>query len=176
MESLLATPLLWSGGGVLLPLLLVASIVVRRRAMSSAMAVHARPADAATMQKLAQVRERFGAADRLTEQPLAMPNDNKAVGAALRMADAAHAARFARESAVHLAYSDLLSARRCIDKAIKLDPHRDEHKLVLVTVFESMGEHAQARQLVDAMLTRREQLSGELLAQVEQFGQRRSAG
>jgi hypothetical protein len=37
-----------------------------------------------------------------------------------------------------------------------------------------MGEHAQARKLVDAMLTRREQLSDELLAQVEQLGQRAS--
>ncbi|MFT5174970.1 MAG: hypothetical protein ACI8W7_003159, partial [Gammaproteobacteria bacterium] len=51
----------------------------------------------------------------------------------------------------------------------------DEHKMVLVTVFENMGEHAQARKLVDDMLTRREQLSGELLAQVEQLGQRERA-
>lgn len=174
VEALLAAPMLWIGCGILL-LLLVGFIVLRRRTIALATAPNMAPADDATMQKLAKVREHFSASGRFTAQPLQVPHKDQAVDEdALRMTDSAHAVRFAREAAVHLAYGDLLAARGCIEKAIKLDPHRDEHKMVLVTVFENMGEHAQARKLVDAMLTRREQLSDELLAQVEQLGQRAS--
>jgi len=45
-------------------------------------------------------------------------------------------------------------------------------ELVLVTVFENMGEHGQARELIDQMLARREGLSGETRKQVEQLRQR----
>jgi Tfp pilus assembly protein FimV len=174
LEYVRAVPVLWIGGGVLM-LLLAVAIALRRRAVALAMAPHVSPADDATMHKLAKVREHFSESGRFTA-PLQAPNkDETAVEDTLRMTDAAHAARVAREAAVHLAYGDLLAARGCIEKAIKLDPHRDEHKMVLVTVFENMGEHAQARKLVDDMLTRREQLSGELLAQVEQLGQRERA-
>ena len=41
-----------------------------------------------------------------------------------------------------------------------------------MTVFENMGEHGQARELIDQMLARREGLSGETRKQVEQLRQR----
>ena len=43
--------------------------------------------------------------------------------------------------------------------------------MVLVTVYESTGEQDKARELIDELLTRREQLPGELRERVEQLRQ-----
>lgn len=102
-------------------------------------------------------------------------SDEDAASEAVHMTNAAHAGRFAKEAAVHLAYGDLPAARHGIEEAIRLDPHRDEHKMVLVAVLEGMGEQAKARAIIDEMLTRREELRGELRSQIEQL-KKMSAG
>ncbi|MFT5447138.1 MAG: pilus assembly protein FimV [Gammaproteobacteria bacterium] len=181
VESLLSGSAMWAGVGALVMALLAAAFALIRRRQVAAVATQPRTGGAdegAARNKLAEVRERFSKSGRFIAEPLQTPGEDPgkdSAAEAVHMTDAAHAGRFAKEAAVHLAYGDLPAARRGIEEAIRLDPHRDEHKMVLVTVLEGMGEHAKAREIIDEMLTRREELSGELRSQVEQL-KKKSAG
>ena len=177
VESLMSGPAMWAGVGALVMALFAAVFALLRRRKVAAVATQPRAGGAdedAARNKLAEVRERFSDSGRFIAEPLqAAAKDG--VTETVHMTDAAHAGRFAKEAAVHLAYGDLPAARHGIEEAIRLDPHRDEHKMVLVTVLEGMGEQAKAREIIDDMLTRREELSGELRSQVEQL-KKKSAG
>jgi pilus assembly protein FimV len=177
VESLMSGPAMWAGVGALVMALFAAVFALLRRRKVAAVATQPRAGGAdedAARNKLAKVRERFSDSSRFIAEPLqAAAKDG--VTETVHMTDAAHAGRFAKEAAVHLAYGDLPAARHGIEEAIRLDPHRDEHKMVLVTVLEGMGEQAKAREIIDEMLTRRKELSGELRSQVEQL-KKKSAG
>ena len=89
------------------------------------------------------------------------------------LTDAARASKLAKQAAVSMAYEDYAGSKLYIEEAIRLEPHRDEHKMVLLTLHQCLGNHADADALIDDLLARREQLSGELRAHVEQLSQRR---
>jgi cytochrome c-type biogenesis protein CcmH/NrfG len=161
----------WISAAVLILALLMATIaVVRRWWMVRDMQVRARADEGAVRRKLEEVRKHHETGSFLA-QPLQAPGPDKDSDS-LHLTDAAHAVRFAREAAVNLAYGNFDVARTCIEEAIRLDPHRDEHKMVLVTVFENTGEHILAREIIDDLLNRRDQLSGDLRKQVEQLKRR----
>jgi len=164
-------PMFWISAAVLILALLMATIaVVRRWWMVRDMQVRVRADEGAVRRKLEEVRKHHKTGS-FPAQPLQAPgaDDNSD---SLHLTDAAHAVRFAREAAVNLAYGNFDVARTCIEEAIRLDPHRDEHKMVLVTVFENTGEHILAREIIDDLLNRRDQLSGDLRKQVEQMRRR----
>ena len=177
VEPLMSGPAMWAGVGGLVMALLAAVFALFRRRKVAAVATQPRTGGAdedAARNKLAVVRERFSESGRFIAEPLQNSGEDGA-SEAVHMTGAAHAGRFAKEAAVHLAYGDLPAARHGIEEAIRLDPHRDEHKMVLVTVLEGMGEQTKAREIIDEMLARREELSGELRNQVEQL-KKKSAG
>lgn len=89
------------------------------------------------------------------------------------LTDSARASKLAKQAAVSMAYEDYAGSKLYIEEAIRLEPHRDEHKMVLLTLHQCLGNHAEADTLIDDLLARREQLSGELRAHVEQLSQRR---
>jgi pilus assembly protein FimV len=165
----------WVGAGALILALLGGAVFARRRG-GAAPEPRAVADEEATRRKLAEVRERHGSTGSFEAEDLqaagadVAPRDPGNV----HMTEAAHASALAKEAAVHLAYGDYKTAKRNIEEAIRMDPHRDEHKMLLITVYENTGEHAKAREIVDDLLTRREQLPRELRQQVEQL--RRHAG
>jgi len=151
----------------------------RRRNVTVEAAARVRMDEEAARERLAQLRERHAASGRFEAGALepsraSAPEPSRAAAGNVHLTDAARAAKLAKEAAVHLAYEHYEDARRCIREAIRLDPHRDEHRMMLVTIHEMTGEQDQARAIVDELLARREQLPRELRRQVEQLHQRRA--
>jgi pilus assembly protein FimV len=170
-ETLKSIPQVWIGvAALVLVLLLVAFPIIQRRRVT-ALAVQPRASGAdeeAARQKLAYVRELFSQSDKVVTQPSRDSNEDDESPATIsltdttvHMTDTAHAARFAKEAAAHLADDDLVAARQGIEMAIRLDPHRDEHKMMLVIVLENMGEYDEAKRIIREMRDRREESSDE---------------
>jgi pilus assembly protein FimV len=80
--------------------------------------------------------------------------------------DAGKAQELAEEVGLYMAYGQYDRAKDTIEEAIALDP-RDEHKVVLLTVYAALGEHEEAKALTQELLARRESLGDELRVQVE---------
>ena len=169
LGGLALQPATLAAAGVLALALLGGGLLVRRRRAGAARAVPLGGDEDAVRRRLAEVRERMDvggvpqADDPVSRTGIEVEN--------VHLTDPAHASNLAKEAVAHLAYGDYDSAKTCIEGAIALDPHRDEHKMVLLSVYQSTGQHAQARELVDELLTRREQLPRELRQQVDQFRQ-----
>ena len=168
--------LLSAGALVLLALLALLFVRLRRsRARTDAAhaARHLRDGEEeATQRRLAEVRDAH--ANRTSEPQVEQVRTKSASSAAnVRLTDTARASALAKEAAVHLAYGDHAAAHTSILEAIRLAPHQDEHKMMLMTVYQAKGQHDKARGIVDELLNRREQLSGEVRAQVEKHAQRR---
>ena len=75
----------------------------------------------------------------------------------------------AMEAAALMAYGDFETARSAIDEAIRLEPKREEHKLLLFTLLESTGQNSEAKELAREMFERLETLPEEVRATVEQL-------
>lgn len=166
------------------PLVTVAALVLalaglllvrRRRAMHPGAAAGGAASGAdrearerAARERLAALRETHGVAAADAARDETEPHrDVAAAPGNVHLTDTAKAADLAKEAAVHLAYGQLKAAQKAIEEAIRLDPHRDEHKMVLLTICESAGQQDRARAIVDELLSRREHLSGELRRQVD---------
>ena len=75
----------------------------------------------------------------------------------------------AMEAAAMMAYGDFATARTAIDEAIRLEPKREEHKLLLFTLLESTGQNSEAKELAREMFERLETLPEEVRVTVEQL-------
>jgi pilus assembly protein FimV len=167
--------LLSAGALVLLALLALLFVRLRRsgaRIDAAHAARHLRDGEEeATQRRLAEVRDAH--ANRTSEPQVQQVRTKSASSPAnVRLTDTARASALAKEAAVHLAYGDHAAAHTSILDAIRLAPHQDEHKMMLMTVYQAKGQHDKARGIVDELLNRREQLSGEVRAQVEKHAQR----
>jgi Tfp pilus assembly protein FimV len=154
-------------------LALLALLVVRRRhartrdAQTAQDAARPRQGDEeASLRRLAELRDIHASRSRAADA--VSPPARVAASADVRHTDSARASALAKEAAVHLAYGDHDAAHTSIVEAIRLAPHQDEHKMMLMTVYQAMGKHERARAIVDELLNRREQLSGEVREQVDQ--------
>jgi Tfp pilus assembly protein FimV len=168
-ETLRSIPQVWIGVAALVLVLLVAfAMIQRRRVTALAVQPRARGADEEkARQKLAYLRELFAQTDKVVAQSLPVSTEDEEPPATIRltdttvhMTDTAHAARFAKEAAAHLGNGDPVAARQGIEMAIRLDPHRDEHKMMLATVLENMGEYGEAKRIIREMLDRRDEGGG----------------
>ena len=158
-----------AGLGIIALLALLAVRRWRARTHEARAAQAARPRrgdEEASRRRLAEVRDAHANRSRAADAGGAPAG---AVATAdVRHTDSARASALAKEAAVHLAYGDHDAAHSAIVEAIRLAPHRDEHKMLLMTVYQAMGEHEHARAIVDELLNRREQLTNKVRAQVDQ--------
>ena len=78
----------------------------------------------------------------------------------------AKAQRLADEVGLYMAYAQYDRAQENIEEAIELDP-RDEYKVVLLTIYDALGQREDAKSLTEELLARRESLGDDLRVQVE---------
>jgi pilus assembly protein FimV len=123
------------------------------------------PGEDETRQRLSELRDQHAGAGAARAHRAAGAGDGEDDNVVLT--DAAQANKLAKEAAVHMAYGDHDACKACIMEAIRLDPHRDEHKMVLLTLYESIGQQHEARAILEDLLARREQLSSALRDHVE---------
>ncbi len=170
VSDLVAASGLWLAAGLAAAAALLALLALRRRGSSPAptpaMDAAAKAGEDAAKRRLAELRERHEGASTgdFTEDGEVVRTDS---GRKVVMTTAAEANKLAKEAAVHMAYGNMEESKACILEAIRLDPGRDEHKMMLITVYESTNEHAKARAIVDDLLKRREELPQDVRAQVE---------
>jgi pilus assembly protein FimV len=158
-----------AGLGILALLALLAVRRWRARTHEARAAQAARPRqgdEEASRRRLAEVRDAH--ANRLRAADAGSAPAGAVATADVRHTDSGRASALAKEAAVHLAYGDHHAAHTSIVEAIKLAPHQDEHKMLLMTVYQAMGDRERARAIVDELLNRREQLSNKVRAQVDQ--------
>ena len=74
---------------------------------------------------------------------------------------------FAREAAAYMAYGDYERAQACIEKAIAQDPQSDEHRVMLLAIYSSTGQHDKAGALSDMLLSKGNRLSEEVRKRIK---------
>ena len=173
----LSEPIWLAGGAGVLLLLLLLLVLRRRRAHAqSIVTAQASPPrhgdEQAARRRLAEVRDAHASHSSSNTEHAQPAAAAAAASDNVRHTDGAKASALAKEAAVHLAYGDHAAAHDSIAKAIRLAPHQDEYKMMLMTVYQSKGQHDKARAIVDELLNRRDQLSGDVRAQVDQQVQR----
>ena len=170
VSDLVAASGLWLAAGLAAAAALLALLALRRRGSSPAptpaMDAAAKAGEDAAKRRLAELREKHEGASTgdFTEDGEVVRTD---AGRKVVMTTAAEANKLAKEAAVHMAYGNMEESKACILEAIRLDPGRDEHRMMLITIYESTNEHAKARAIVDDLLARREELPQDVRAQVE---------
>jgi len=129
------------------------------------------PRAQAARERLAEVRKRFGR--RPASEPASFTIDAPEPESEPELAaenlpsnvyelDEARARRLAHEAELCLAYGEYEQAQAKIEEARRLDPARDEHRLVQLSIYQALGLDDEARALGDELRARREQLPSEL--------------
>ncbi len=119
-----------------------------------------------------QSRETKDARSRLRELRVAHGDDGEPAAKGATRADvielgSARASHLAEEAGVLLAYGDFEGARGKINDAIQIEPHRDEHKIVLLDIYEASGQQKEARELSEELLSRADGLPADVRSRVE---------